>query len=120
MLNTEVVDKSSPAKHLAVWKECLKSIREKVSLMTFNTWFLPIKPVDIEDSVLRVQLPSQFFWEWIDEHYNTLISKTIAEVIGSEAKLVYLIAEEGDESFDTAVKIKTTHIKPEQKPASKI
>jgi chromosomal replication initiator protein len=64
--------------------------------MTYNTWFLPIKPLEMSDSVLKVQLPSQFFWEWIDEHFNTLITKTIHEVLGPHAKLAYVISEEKD------------------------
>ena len=77
-----------------VWKECLRVIKENVTQMTYNTWFLPIKPLEIVDSTLKVQLPSQFFWEWIDEHFNTLISKTIHEVLGPNAKLAYIISEE--------------------------
>ena len=73
--------------------------------MTYNTWFLPIKPLEIENSILKVQLPSQFFWEWIDEHYNTLINKTIHEVLGEDAKLAYIIAEE-KESSEKCIEIK--------------
>jgi chromosomal replication initiator protein len=62
--------------------------------MTFNTWFLPIKPFDLNNSVLKIQLPSQFFWEWIDEHYNTLINRTIRQVLGENARLAYIISEE--------------------------
>jgi chromosomal replication initiator protein len=67
--------------------------------MTYNTWFLPIKPLEMSDSILKVQLPSQFFWEWIDEHFNTLITKTIHEVLGPNAKLAYVISEE-KETFE--------------------
>ncbi len=81
-----------------VWKECLKVIKDNVTLMTYNTWFLPIKPLELNGAVLKVQLPSQFFWEWIDEHFNTLISKTIHEVLGAEAKLAYIINEDVDTS----------------------
>jgi chromosomal replication initiator protein len=77
-----------------IWKECLKIIKDNVTLMTYNTWFLPIKPVEIEDKTLKVQLPSQFFWEWIDEHFNTLITKTIHEVLGPKAKLAYIINDD--------------------------
>ena len=79
-----------------IWRDCLRTIKDNVTLMTYNTWFVPIKPIALENSTLRVQLPSQFFWEWIDEHYNTLISKTIHEVLGPEAKLAYVISEEKD------------------------
>jgi chromosomal replication initiator protein len=78
----------------SAWKECLKTIKENVTQMTFNTWFLPIKPFDLNNSVLKIQLPSQFFWEWIDEHYNTLINRTIRQVLGENARLAYIISEE--------------------------
>lgn len=80
--------------HLNVWKSCLLKIKENVSMMTYNTWFLPIKPIELNDSTLKVQIPSQFFWEWIDEHFNGLISRSITEVLGKDAKLTYVIAED--------------------------
>ena len=88
------VNKTYSGDTTVVWKECLRVIKENVTQMTYNTWFLPIKPLEIVDSTLKVQLPSQFFWEWIDEHFNTLISKTIHEVLGPDAKLAYIISEE--------------------------
>ncbi len=94
MFNALPVDQHPLKNSNLVWKECLKTIKENVTLMTYNTWFLPIKPLELEDNTLKVQLPSQFFWEWIDEHYNTLINRTIHEVLGPSAKLTYVIAEE--------------------------
>ena len=88
---SEKVTKNEPA---IVWKACLLKIKESVSMMTYNTWFLPIKPVELNDSTLKVQIPSQFFWEWIDEHFNVLITKSITEILGKEAKLTYVIAED--------------------------
>lgn len=93
----------------SVWKECLKSIKENVTLMTYNTWFLPIKPLELNGFTLKVQIPSRFFWEWIDEHYNTLINRTIVDIIGPAAKLSYLIAEEKE------IKEKTKIVNSEDK-----
>ncbi len=78
----------------SIWKNCLTRIKENVTLMTYNTWFLPIRPVEIKDNNLKVQLPSQFFWEWIDEHYSLLINKTVKDVLGSTGTLSYIIADE--------------------------
>jgi chromosomal replication initiator protein len=104
------------------WKECLRVIKDNVSQMTYNTWFLPIKPLEMSDSILKVQLPSQFFWEWIDEHFNTLITKTIHEVLGPNAKLAYVISEE-KETFEISSLTKKqqpsnnfTAISPKSKP----
>jgi chromosomal replication initiator protein len=91
--------------------------------MTYNTWFLPIKPIELFDSTLKVQLPSQFFWEWIDEHFNTLITKTIHEVLGTNAKLAYIISEEKDLIEKSPLSIedsRPTHLSvsaPKSKPA---
>ena len=82
---------------VSVWKSCLSKIKDNVTQMTYNTWFLPIKPLEFSNSTLKVELPSQFFWEWIDEHYNALIRNTINDVIGQDAKLEYVIVERSEE-----------------------
>ncbi|MCZ6701575.1 MAG: chromosomal replication initiator protein DnaA [Ignavibacteria bacterium] len=92
-MSPELMEKSNLVDHSVVWKNCLSKIKDNVTLMTYNTWFLPIKPIQLSNSVLKVELPSQFFWEWIEEHYNSLINKTISEVIGPEAQLSYIINE---------------------------
>ena len=88
---SEIITANDPT---TAWKACLLKIKENVSMMTYNTWFLPIKPIDLKNLTLKVQIPSQFFWEWIDEHFNALISRSITEVLGKEAKLTYIIAED--------------------------
>lgn len=93
------IEKPFLKNHIDVWNDCLKIIKEKVPGMTFNTWFLPIKPLELTGNLLKVQLPSQFFWEWIDEHYNSLVTSAIQQIIGKEAKLTYVIVEE-HENFD--------------------
>ena len=94
MANSDLTNEVAIADPSSAWKNCLLKIKENVSQMTYNTWFLPIKPVDLQDSTLKVQIPSQFFWEWIEEHFNDLISNTIKEVLGNSAKLTYVISEE--------------------------
>jgi chromosomal replication initiator protein len=121
MNNPDLSEKITSTKPFLIWKECLKAIKDNVTLMTFNTWFLPIKPIDIdvEKSILKVQLPSQFFWEWIDEHYNTLINKTIHEVLGPNAKLAYIISSEQDIEEPQQIQIKQTNLQTpaETKPS---
>jgi chromosomal replication initiator protein len=116
------INNNFPNDIAATWKECLRVIKDNVSQMTYNTWFLPIKPLEMSDSILKVQLPSQFFWEWIDEHFNTLITKTIHEVLGPNAKLAYVISEE-KETFEISSLIKkeqssknTTTVPTKSKP----
>lgn len=97
MLNILPAEEEVYTDFVFIWKECLKVIKDNVSDLTYNTWFLPIKPVSLDGSVLTVQLPSQFFWEWIEEHFNTLINRTIREVLGENGKLNFVINEEKEE-----------------------
>jgi len=85
--------KSSPD-HIKVWKECLGIIKKSVPQITFNTWFIPIKPTDFDGKTLKIEVPNNFFIEWIDEHYKNLINKVIQTVIGESGKLIYVIGSE--------------------------
>lgn len=77
-----------------VWGNCLKIIKDNVNLQSYKTWFEPIKPVDLSENVLTIQVPSQFFYEWLEEHYVTLLRKTIKRELGDEARLEYRIVME--------------------------
>lgn len=77
-----------------VWDNCLKIIKDNVSLQSFKTWFEPIEPVTLEKKVLTIQVPSQFFYEWLEEHYVSLLRKTIKRELGEEARLEYKIVVE--------------------------
>lgn len=96
MLNTaeNLMHQHSDAQARDVWKECLNIIKENVPFITYNTWFLPIKPFELENSILKIYVPNNFFIEWIEEHYNTLINKTVAQILGADGKLVYVIYED--------------------------
>ena len=60
-----------------VWENCLRIIKDNVSSQSFKTWFEPIKPIKLQNNVLTIQVPSQFFYEWLEEHYITLLRKTL-------------------------------------------
>jgi chromosomal replication initiator protein len=77
-----------------VWENCLSVIKDNVSLQSFKTWFEPITPLKLNNQVLTIQVPSQFFYEWLEEHYITLLRKTIKKELGNEGKLEYSIVME--------------------------
>ncbi len=81
----------------AVWKDCLTIIKNNVSTIAFNTWFEPLKPISIIDNVIKISVPSNFFVEWIDEHYKTLIDKILFQTLGHDGKLKYVISEEAED-----------------------
>ncbi len=74
-----------------VWNNCLSIIRDNVTAQNFKTWFKPITAVKLEDKILTIQVPSQFFYEWLENNYITLIKKTLKRELGKDAKLEYNI-----------------------------
>lgn len=76
---------------VTVWRECLNIIKNEISTQSFHTWFLPIKPVKLENNVLTIAVPSPFFYEWLEEYYVHVLKKAIDAVLGSNGKLEYSI-----------------------------
>ncbi len=74
-----------------VWHNCLNIIKDIVEWQHYKTWFEPITPVLLKDKILTIQVPSQFFYEYIEEHYVNLIAKTLKRELGKEARLEYRI-----------------------------
>jgi len=77
-----------------VWENCLRLIQDNVSPQNFKTWFEPIKPIKLENKVLTIEVPSQFVYEWLEEHYLDLLRKTIKYELGVQGRLEYSIVME--------------------------
>jgi len=77
-----------------VWNNCLKIIKDNIPSQSFKTWFEPIKALRLEGDVLTIQVPSLFFYEWLEEHYVGLLRKTVKKQLGEGASLEYNIVVE--------------------------
>lgn len=78
-----------------VWDGCLRIIKKNVNPQSFKTWFEPIKAVRLENDVLTIQVPNRFFYEWLEEHYVTLLKKSVRQELGERGRLMYHIPENG-------------------------
>ncbi|MCZ6898920.1 MAG: DnaA/Hda family protein, partial [Bacteroidetes bacterium] len=83
--------------HEKVWNNCLGIIIDKISEQSYKTWFEPIIPLKLQDKVLTIQVPSQFFYEWLEEHYVHLLRKAIDQELGTGGRLEYsIIVDQGN------------------------
>jgi len=105
-----------------IWENCLKIIKDNIGVQAFKTWFEPIRPVKLEGNVLTIQVPSQFFYEWLEENYITLLKTTIKKELGSDGRLEYSIIMEN--SFDSThpytIKVPTSNKKATKNPSLSI
>ncbi|MGO3707858.1 MAG: chromosomal replication initiator protein DnaA [Mesonia hippocampi] len=78
----------------SVWENCLSFIEDNISPQAYKTWFEPIIAVKLADNSLSIQIPSKFFYEWLEEHYVKLLKVALTKELGEKAKLLYVIKME--------------------------
>lgn len=86
-----------------VWAECLAIIKDTLgpeNRKAYETWFLPIVPLQLDGSKLLVQVPSQFFYEYLEEHYIDLLKRVIRMQLGMGGMLQYSVVM--DQSIRTS------------------
>ncbi|MFO8001244.1 MAG: chromosomal replication initiator protein DnaA [Marinilabilia sp.] len=81
-----------------VWSECLSYIQASIPVNDFHTWFEPIVPLKLEKKVLTIQVPTYYFYEFIEEQYIKMVGNALREVIGPGAKLEYSVVMDKKQS----------------------
>lgn len=86
--------------HLEVrdlWNQCLNIIKNDISEQSFATWFAPIVPLKFSNNTLTIQVPSQFFYEWLEEKHVSDLRNAIDQTIGRQGMLEYsIVIDKGD------------------------
>ena len=80
-----------------MWSECLLNIKSRVNSQTFKAWFEPIVPLKYANNSITLQVPSQFFSEWLEEHHYSLLYEVLAQATRSEVTIDYSIRPEDRE-----------------------
>ncbi len=82
--------------HETVWNRCLKIIKDNVPSISYRTWFEPIVPLKLEKNILTIQVPSPFFYEYLEEQYIDILRKVLRKELGFDAKLEYSVVMENN------------------------
>ncbi len=95
--------------HVGLWNRCLEIIKDNVPEQAYKTWFIPIVPLKCENKTLVIQVPSQFFYEFLEEKYVDLLRKTLYKVIGEGTKLMYNVMVDRSSRPEQTVNLESTH-----------
>lgn len=106
--------------HVDIWNDCLQLIREEITPQSFDTWFKPIKPVRLDEKVLTIEVPSQFFYEWLEEHYVNLLKKAVRSKMGTDGRLEYsIVIDKGlNNGGASTIKMPTSSYNPKNSESS--
>lgn len=94
--------------HVKVWDTCIQIIKNEIDAANFQRWFVPIKPMRLDDDVLTIQVPNKFFFKWIEDNYVDILRKAIVKTIGNNAKLEYQILVDNHRKIGSAAKQEST------------
>lgn len=115
-------------RHIDIWNDCLHIIEQLIEPQKFETWFKPIRPVSMVESTLTIEVPTDFFREYLEGAFLDVIKKTLKRVIGADARLIYMVkpvksgqamqypAANGNEPVNRSVSI-TTYSNPSGNPS---
>ena len=75
----------------ALWDSSLRLIKENVEEQQYNTWFKPLvfESYNADTKTLLLQVPSAFFYEYLEENYVSLLSSVLTRCFGHGIKLTY-------------------------------
>ncbi|HOP51009.1 MAG TPA: chromosomal replication initiator protein DnaA [Ignavibacteriales bacterium] len=85
-----------------LWDKCLDLIKSQIPGMTFETWFKVIVPLEFDGASIKLLVPNNFFYEYIDQHYSFLIKNSLQKVFNKELDIYYEINNEAIEAIAEA------------------
>ncbi|MGB4414832.1 MAG: chromosomal replication initiator protein DnaA [Paludibacter sp.] len=97
-----------------LWNRCLGVIKDNISEASYNTWFAPIVALKYENNIFVLQVPSQFFVEYIEEKYIDLLRMTLYRVVGNGTRLEYRVLIDKTSGTGTQIPSANEIPKPKQ------
>ena len=65
--------------HDKLWRTVYTELVETLPAHAISTWFEPISAIALSEKELVLEVPNQFFYEWIESHYKQNLAKALAK-----------------------------------------
>lgn len=85
-----------------IWQKVQHVIRECVDATKYTTWFEPLKPLSMTDGIFSIAVPNKFVRGWLMEHYHTLITETVQQLMGMPYQVALVVQEPVEIAPETA------------------
>ena len=76
------------------WLRVKEGLSKKLPAHTISTWFDPINPIALEHNEFVLEVPSQFFYDWIESHYRSNIDFVLKSLDLGDVKTKFIISAE--------------------------
>ncbi len=71
------------------WAEVLDALKSRITARAYETWFGETKPLALQDGRLIIEVPNEFYIDWLEAHYNPIINKILKEIGKKNLEIVY-------------------------------
>ena len=79
-----------------VWRAALGELQVSLSPANYETWLRDTQLIDVEDNRFRIAVPNGFAKDWLETRYRSLISQTLARIVGYSVQVEFVIGATGD------------------------
>ncbi len=83
-----------------LWKTFLEKMKENISPMLFETWFMETELIDLKEKQATVLVPMHVHKKHLKENYNDLIQEIFAEITGTNFQFEYVTKEEVEQNIE--------------------
>jgi chromosomal replication initiator protein len=74
-----------------VWRAALGELQVALSPANYETWLRDTQLVDVDDNRFRISVPNGFAKDWLDTRYRSLISQTLARIVGYSVQVEFVV-----------------------------
>jgi chromosomal replication initiator protein len=74
-----------------VWRAALGELQVSLSPANFETWLRDTQLIDVDDQRFRIAVPNGFAKDWLETRYRSLISQTLARVVGYSVQVEFAV-----------------------------
>jgi chromosomal replication initiator protein len=95
-----------------VWRAALGELQVSLSPANYETWLRDTQLLDVDEQHFRIAVPNGFAKDWLESRYRSLISQTLARIVGYSVQVEFVIGATADAALEP------TTGEPPQGPAS--
>lgn len=85
------MDLSTSQEKQNFWNRFLEIIEDSVNVQSFNTWFKPLKLIDITGHTVSISVPKPYFSSWLEEHYLSLFKSTALTITQKNLSFSFVV-----------------------------
>ena len=74
-----------------VWRAALGELQVSLSPANYETWLRDTRLVDVDEQRFRIAVPNGFAKDWLETRYRSLISQTLARIVGYSVQVEFVV-----------------------------